>query len=212
MTLPQIHADRIRIASLDTNGVPLPGASGIYVSDALTKLTLKNVYTDGDTIRETNGAGRPCLNYKADDSFDGVDVDIELCSPDPYIMAMLAGGTVLTDVDAQVPGYAWPPIGSITGNGVSVEFWCKRIDNDDLDATYPYARWALPKLRRAKIGDKAFEKALQNSILSGRAVENANWFDGPLNDWPAASDRVVQWLPATSMPAPTSAPITLPAS
>lgn len=212
-SLPQIHADRMRVAVLDTNGVPLPSGAGIYVTDALTKLTIKPKYTDGDLLKEPNASGGFCLNYQEDDTFDGLDVDIELCTPDPWLSQMLAGGTLLTEVSAGVPGYAFPKIGRISGAGVSIEVWAKRIDNDDLDEDFPYAWWAITKLKRAKIGDKAFEKAMQASVFSGRAVENSNWFDGPANDWPDASDRVLQWVPATTLPALTpDGPVALPAS
>lgn len=212
MTLPQIHADAMQVALLDRNGVPLPGASGIYVTHALTKITAKPLYTDGDAIRDKNGSGSYCINYEEDPNFDGLELEIEVCDPDPYLHVMLAGGALLTDVDPDVPGYAFPAMGQVTGYGVSVEFWNKRIDDDDLAEDYPYARWVAPKVKRMKIGDKAFEKARLANTFVGKAIENANWFDGPLNDWPAASDRVLQWLPATSLPTATPVPITLPAS
>lgn len=212
MTLPQIHADAMRIALLDTNGVPLPGVSGIYVTHALTKITVKPQYTDGDAIRDKTGSGAYCLNFEEDPNFDGLEVDIEICDPDPYAHSMLAGGTILTDVSPDVPGYAFPKMGQVKGAGVSVEFWNKRIDDDDLAEDFPYAWWVLPKLKRAKIGDKTFEKARLANVFTGKAIENTNWFDGPLNNWPAASDRVLQWLPASELPTATPVPITLPAS
>lgn len=212
MTFPQIHADAIRVTLLDVHGHPLVGAHNVYVTDTLTKLTAKSAYTDGAYIREVNASGGVCINFKEDDTFDGVDVDLELCSPDPYLSAWLSGGTLLTGVDPDVPGFAYPRLGAIRGNGVSVELWAKRIDNDDLAADYPYAWWVLPKVRRMKLGDKNFEKALQNTMFSGRAIENPGWGDGPTNDWPEASDSVLQWVPATDLPVLTLTPGTVAAS
>lgn len=210
--LPQIHGDALVISLLDRNGVPLPSGNGYYCTHALTKVTFKPQYSDGDAIQENTASGSRCINFKDDDLFDGIDADIELCSPDAYAAHMLAGGTLLTEVSAQVPGYAFPPMGKLSGNGVSIEVYAKRIDDDDLDSDFPYARYVLPKLKRARIGDRAFERALANNVFTGRAIENPNWFDGPMNDWPAASDRVCQWLPWASIPAATPAPTTLPAS
>jgi hypothetical protein len=198
--LPQIHGCRIRVAVLEAGtGVPLPGAEHLYVSSALTRVTTTPVYEDGTVLRDRNACDEVCLNYEGPPSFVGMDMSIELCTPDPYLTAMLvSGGVVLTDGDAR--GFGFPQIGVIDADAVSVEVWAKRINNGKIDADSPYAWWAYPWFTNRRIGEGSTENARRNTVVTGRLYENENWFDGPLNDWPVSSDRVGQWIPTDTLP------------
>lgn len=209
---PQVQACAIRVARLEPDGVPSPGASNLYVSDALVTMTVTPVYTDGDEIEDKNACGDVAVNYKGPDSFKRLDVTIQLASHDPELEELLSGGDVLDP--APVPkGFAAPAIGTYTDNGVSIELWAKRIDDGDLDANYPYAHWAYPKVKNLRIGDHTHANASNLPQFSGQALENANWFDGPLNDWPGVtSDRVYQWVPTSTLPTASCGYQTLAAS
>jgi hypothetical protein len=164
--LPQVAACVMRVARLDGSGVPAPGASNLYVTDALTKVTRAPQYEDGDEIKQ-----------------------------------MLIGGTVLTS-GARV-GQAGPAIGVISAqqqNGVSIELWAKRIRNGVQDATNPWAWYVFPKVTNTKLTNANHENAAHLPSITGEAYENLNWFNGPLNDWPAASDKSWQWLPWNTVP------------
>lgn len=208
--LPQVMACRLRVCKLDSNGVPSPGANKLYVTDAFASLTATPVYVDADEIEEKNGCGEVAINYKGDDSFKRLDVELQIHTHDPYLAEMLGLGTVLTS--GGVNGYAVPPIGALTGNGVSVEVWAKRIDSGALHAEYPYAWWVLPKVQNLRHGTKTFNNGAHIQTFTGQAVENENWYDGPLNNWPVASDRALQWFPTASMPAVVCGPQTVTAS
>jgi hypothetical protein len=199
--LPQVAACVMRVARLDGSGVPAPGASNLYVTDALTKVTRAPQYEDGDEIKQKNGCGAVCLNYKSPPSYLREDITIELCAPDPELMQMLIGGTVLTS-GARV-GQAGPAIGVISAqqqNGVSIELWAKRIRNGVQDATNPWAWYVFPKVTNTKLTNANHENAAHLPSITGEAYENLNWFNGPLNDWPAASDKSWQWLPWNTVP------------
>ena len=204
--LPQVQACAIRVADLDTNGVPLPGPDHLYVSDALTTLTLDPEIKEGDEIEESNACGTICVSYQGDPSLKWLNFELELCTADPYLEAMLSRGTVL-DLGAGVPaGFAYPAIGPIKSAGISIELWAKRINNGDMDPDYPYAWWAIPKVVQLRPGSREFANAAQKPSFTGRALENVNWFDGPLNNWPAASDRTAQWVPTSTIPEPQCGP------
>jgi len=169
--LPQVQAIAMRVTALDLSGVPLPGTDTMIVSNALSSLAVSPVYTDGDEIEEKGANGGVCVNYRSADTFKRLDLTLTLCTPDPYLEAAISGGDVLEA--GGLVGFAAPPLGIVTGAGVSIELWALRIDNGAL----------LP-------------------VFSGQAVENPNWFDGPGNDWPATSDRVHQWIETASYPTP----------
>lgn len=211
MCLPQIQACRMRIADLAANGAPLAGADNLLISSALVKVTITPVYIEGTDIVDKNGCGEMCVNYRGKPSFRRGDVTFEVCTHDPYVNAKLSSGDTLVDGDAV--GAAAPPIGVIEGDGVSVELWRLRVNDDgDVDPDFPYAWWALPKLNNLKPGPIEHSDGNPHPTFTGEAVQNANWVDGPLNDWPAASDRAWQWIPTTTIPDAVCGPVALVAS
>lgn len=209
--LPQVQACALRVAVLEGNGVPSPGANNLYVTDSFTQLQLTPVYEDGEEITQKNACGTVAVNYKGDDSFKRCDIEVTIVQQDPYLSAMLGDGSVLTS--GGLHGYAFPAIGALTNPGVSIEVWAKRIDNGDLHAEYPYARWVLPKVKNLRLGQRTFSNGAQLPVFQGQALENENWHDGPTNDWPVASTRVAQWFPVSTLPDTTvCGPQTLAAS
>lgn len=198
--LPQVHAIRMRLANLGPDGVPLPGAENLYVSDAITTLTLGSEIADASEIEERNGADEICVAYQGDPSLKWGTVSLQICTPDPYLEAMLSTGTVI-DLGSGVPaGFAYPAIGPLRSDGISIELWTRRINNGDMDPDYPYGWWVLPKIKRLRMADREFGNASIKPSYEGKAYENVNWFDGPLNDWPASSDRYAQWVPTATVP------------
>lgn len=201
---PQIQAVRIRVARLGLDGVPLPGVNNLYVSASFTKMSVKPDVEKGEKITVKNAGGETCVNYEDAPNLLGADIELEICSPDPYLTEMLTpGSSVLTVGTAK--GWAAPSLGKLTAYGVSIELWAKRVTDDgDLDPTYPYARWAYPRIKNLQPSDHSHENAAITPKFIGRAVENANWYNGPANDWTAASDRYMQWIPVTAGSLPTA--------
>lgn len=198
-TLPQLSACRMRVTDLDANGEPTVGAGHLYVTDAFTTIAFDHVYEDGDEITEKNACGAVAINYKGDDSLKWGTISITLASPDPFLQAILSNGSVLT-VGA-LRGFAGPDIGTLPSAGVSVEVWTKRINNGVLDPDAPYAWWAYPLVRNLRPGAWTHENAGLKPVYTGQMFENANWGDGPNNDFPAASTQMYQWIEATTLPA-----------
>jgi len=202
---PQVQAFRTRITKLDANGVPTPGPETVYVTGALTTLTTNPVYVDGDEFEEKNGGGEICVSYKGPDTFKRIDWELTICTPDPYLLEMVSGGKVLDDGDAV--GFAYPALGPMTPTPISIEVWTKRVDDGVLDPNLPYAWWVLPWSDSMRLGSKTFGNNAILPTISGRAFENQNWFDGPTNNWPTTSDRVLQYMPCSEDDVP---PVTAP--
>lgn len=196
--LPQVHGIRMRVAQLDQNGVPTPGTDQLYVTDAFTKVSVAPVYTNGAEIERKNAQGETCTHYKSADTFKRMDITIELCSPDPYLAAMLSGGDVLTNLLRT--GFAPPALGPITGDGLSVEVWSRRIDEGEEDADSPYGWWVYPRVKNLRLGNYEHGDSDVLPVFTGQAYENPNWLDGPLNDWPVASTKVFQTMPTAELP------------
>lgn len=205
--LAQVQVCALRVGRLGSTGAPSVGASNIYVSDALVTLTVTPEIEEGDEFLQKNGCGSLCVNYKSHDQIKRLGVELTLCTPDPELHEILSGGTRLTNGAAV--GWAIEPLSNSTApNGVSLEFWTRRIlDDGSSDSTYPYGWWAMPRVY-VKPGAKTFENGAQLSVFSGFATENANWGNGPANDWPVPSIRSIQWIPTASIPTATCGYIT----
>lgn len=209
--LPQIQACAMRVAKLDPiSGVPLPGAENLIVSSALSELTYTTTYQSGTDVFEMNACGDACVDYKSNDIKRRLEVQLTICTHDPYLMAFLSGGDTL--VDGGATGWASAEVGRIPDSPISIELWAKRINDGDLDPDFPYAWWVFPKIKNLQEAQNKFGNASKMPAFSGQGYENLNWFDGPTNDWPATSDRTHQWIPTTSIPTTHCGPSALAAS
>jgi hypothetical protein len=192
----------MRLAVLGTDGVPLPGPENLYVSKALTTVTLGSNVAEATELEERNGSDEICLNYTGVPSLKNGTFSIELCQPDPYAEAILGGGDVLTVGPDAPAGFAMPALGPINRPGISIELWAHRILDGDIDPDYPYAWWSIPKVKNLVRQDANISNEAHKPTYQGIGLENPNWFDGPLNDWPASSDRWAQWVPSSTVPEP----------
>lgn len=199
----------MRLAKLDPTGVPMPGAGNLYVTDALIKLESKTILREGDDFEQPNGCGAVCVTYKDCDRLKRLDLSMELCTPDPQLKQMIAGGT-LFDSNR---GYAFPEVGLATcPYGVSIEAWTKAVVNGTQASDYPWFRWVFPRTIWNAPGDFSLENAITGNVLTGHAEENPNWYNGPANDWPYASARICQYHRETTIPATSCGAQTLVAS
>lgn len=211
----QLNACRMRVARLEPNGVPDPGANNLIISDALSVLTLTPRIQAGTETVVKNGCGAVLASRKETDRYSGWDVALTIVRPDPYLHELLAGGVVLTD--GTKVGYGAPNISEdATPNGVSIEIWVERVDESgDLDADDPYGWWVLPRARM-RLDNREHKNAAHESPFVGHLTENPNWYNGPLNDWPSGliteTDRPWFWLPTDSIPDATCGRQTLAAS
>lgn len=178
--LPHVKACRLRVARLGSDGVPEPGAENLYVSDALVLITASPEIEAGTETIERNGCGDICVNLKDEDKVKRYTVTLTVCTPDPQLHEILVGGRVAPDG----LGYMFPRLNSaISPNGVSIEAWAWRpLSDGSLDATYPYAQWAFPRVKLTP-GERSLQNGALQNPFTGFLTENENWYDGPANDW-----------------------------
>lgn len=201
-----IQACAMRVARLLPSGIPAPGTGNLIVTDALVEVTITPVYADGTDVEKKVASGKIKFSLKDVDRFKRVDLSMNVASVDAELHELLAGGDVLTNGSAV--GYAFPKVGVGTGcddddqDAVSIELWTRHIvEGGFIDPDQPYLHWVLPR-SYWRIDPRTVNEEIMDNQFVGFGIENPNWFDGPENDWPVASDRVVQWLPTDSVPTP----------
>lgn len=203
----QLAVCAFQVCALDDDGTPLVDAESRYVSNALAKATLTPVYEDGDEIKEKNACGEQLIDFLDDPSLVRADLELDFILPDPYLHAILVSNGALLLPSGGGAGFAFPPVGKVTGNGVSIEMWVKRVITNQQSTEHPWALWGLPKVRSIRLGAKEFSNTAQHSIITGQCNENDHFFDGPTNDWDGVStDRIAQWIPVDTIPTITCGP------
>jgi len=207
-----VHALRLRITKLDLDGSPLEGANNMLVTDALVKLSWKFTKTTGDQIEKKNAQGIACVSFKQVDTVNGLDLTLELCSPDPEKDSLLIGGALYQPTAGVTKGWAAPAVGADpVPNGVSIEAWSRAVIGGSQASTDPYIWWVLPKTKWT-LDEAALENDAMGPTYTGVGYENSGWGNGPANDWPstALSSRLVQYVRTSSLPDVTTGLTTVP--
>lgn len=190
-----VQAVGLRITKLDIAGAPVVGATSSYTTKAFTKFSWTPEYEEGEEIKTVAADGTVCVYYKMPDTLKEVQVELEICKPQPEIYEVLAGGTLLTEATENV-GWAAPAIGEVVNpNGVSIEVWSRAIVGGRPAATNPFWRWVMPFVNTRLEGDRTLENGATANVFSGKGLGNAAWGDGPANDWtfPAAASSALSF-------------------
>lgn len=168
---------------MDTDGTFLTGANNLLVTDTNISLAIGHNNEAGDDFTQKNGNGDICFAFLDPDKFKNLTFALSFCDHDPSGQVLLIGGTRIEDGD-DVIGAAYPRVGT-SGNedGVSMEGWTLNISGSGVDPSFPYVRHVFGKSRWAP-ADKTLENNPIVMAYTGVGYENANGFDGPVDDWP----------------------------
>lgn len=115
--------------------------------------------------------------------------------------AVVATTTPGTDLPTAI-GYRAPLVGTDPRpNGIGLEFWTNAMLDGSTASSLPYFHWVLG---RAKIRPSDnWSAGAEDPMLpgfEGFSEQNANFLDGPVGDWPYASDRVWQFARVADLP------------
>jgi hypothetical protein len=141
----------------------------------------------GDDFEQKNGCGSVCMTFKAPDTIKRLNMDMQLCTPDPELIAMLTGGTVFTR-SGQSVGYQPTRVGVAQAYSVSVEAWCRNIVSGRQDGwwrfVFPSTKW--------QVAARTLQNQPVDNLLTGQGEENPGWYDGPAHDWFTIADQPIE--------------------
>jgi hypothetical protein len=198
----------LRIARLDAAGATPAGATNGVVLDAFTRFGWAPEIEAGTELRVQNARGNFCLDRRDKPKYRWWNVALDLCFPDPTVAEILAGALLITvtgdNVGAGVPKLGAAPV---TDYGASLELWTYAIDpaTNEPHATKPYMHFAFPKTLNWVMGAQTIENGVTILPLTGRAIENPGWLNGPDNLWTGpsgAAARAVMWMEEATVPTP----------
>lgn len=196
----------LRITKLDANGLPIVGANNCYCSDALVKIEIGLEYEDAKEVSQLNGAGIACVNYQAPYTLKrGTISGLQVCQPDPNLLAFLLGGDTLSDTAVPTPnqiGYRAPLVGvEELPNGISIEAWSRAVIGSAYARSLPFLHWVIPQVYLTPSGTWSLAAdAAMLPEMTGYSVQNPGWGSGPNNDFEFPSDRVWQYVREATMP------------
>lgn len=196
----------MRVSKLDSAGLPLVGTNFCYVSQALVKIELGLEYEDAKEVVQLNGQGIACVNYQAPYTLKrGAIGGLQICQPDPNLLAFLLGGDTISDTATPTPnqiGYRAPLTGvEELPNGISIETWSRAVIGSAFARSLPYAHWVIPQVYLTPTGN--WTLAADSAMLpefTGYSVQNPGWGKGPNNDFLSPSDRVWQYVREATIP------------
>lgn len=197
-----VYALGMRVVRLGQTGAPLVGPGNAYVTDNLVKLDFTMNYREGETKERLNGAGRACLFYEAPRTVRNLTIDsLELCNNDSTLEAMLGGGDVLVDAEADPVGYAAPEVGADpSGFGLALELWSAAMHDEGYDDAFPYERWLFPRESLWMNGTRSISSEPMAVGFAGSGKQNPNYGNGAFNDWEYTSSRVFQHYRVPAIP------------
>lgn len=196
----QLNAVALRVARLAADGTTPAGASNMYVTNGLVRVTFALDYDEIPEVLKRDGQGRVCLYEPATKAIKGCTLSsVEVCDPDDIeLTELLSGGVLLEDEDEDTVGYAAPGVGdTLQANGISLEVWTRRKGTDQ--SAFPYAKHLFPKVRLTP-KERSIEQEAQNADFEGYSEENPGFGNGPANDWLADSTACWQWVKSATAP------------
>lgn len=174
----------VRFARLLSDGTTPAGATNGYIATGLIEGTITPVYEDTDALGAVTDA---CDNVMLDDPahnlYRGSDVELQFGAFAPERMELTAALTLLTAAGASI-GWAMPAQGLVNPPGVSVEIWLNNYvyGSANVLAANNFIRGVMPKLINPKVSPLTLGRANQIQTITGRAVDNPGFGNGPNND------------------------------
>lgn len=180
-----------RYAGLTSTGSPFTGLHG-YQTNSLIDATITPETEPGqeDTIK--NACGNVCAVFEECDRLKSITLEINVCSLEPDLFTLLAGGRSFTS-GGFTQGIEFPLPTDACNNGVSVELWQLAWDQDvqavNANALL-YVHWIFPRVlfqwREFKVENKfTIYKFVGKCKINPKITAN-----GPYDDWPTTTGIV----------------------
>jgi len=167
-----IQGTKLRVTRLTLDG-SIDEDFPVLVTNGFMTASFSSEYEDGDETTEKAADGSVCISWKADDSLKRLNFNLSLCSPDPEVAALIAGGNLVRDEDGDVVGYTSPPVGSVAGTPLAIELWSIANVGGKPAAGTPYWHWVFPYVKVRYDGDREFTNGALANEFTGQALGNS---------------------------------------
>lgn len=194
-----VQGTMLRVTRLNLDG-SIDAGYPVLTTRGFMTASFSPQFEDGDEINEKAADGSVCVAWKADDSLTRLDFGLTLCSPDPEVSAMIAGGSVIKNDDDEIIGYSSVPVGATVGQPVAIELWSIANIGGKPAADNPYWHWVFPYVKVRYEGDREFTNGMLANEFTGQALGNGALASTGLNPAISASDDFVIYREALVNP------------
>lgn len=194
-----VQGTMIRVTRLTVDGA-IDAGYPVLTTKGFITASFSPQFEEGDEINEKAADGSVCVAWKADDSLTRLDFGLSLCTPEPEISAMIAGGAVIRNDDDEIIGYSSMPVGSTVGQPVAIEIWSIANIGGKPAADHPYWHWVFPYVKVRYEGDREFTNGMLSNEFTGQALGNGALAATGLNPAISASDDFVVYREALVNP------------
>lgn len=184
-----INGQWLRVTRLTEGGDIMSGYPVLNTKGFITA-TFTPEYEDGEEINEKAADGSVCVTWKGDDTLTRLSFGLSVCSNDPEVAAILAGGSVVKDAGNNIVGYSSVGIGEKVGNPVAVEIWSIANIGGKPAADAPYWHWVFPYVKVRYDGDREFGNGRLANEFSGQGLGNEALLAAGLNPANVGDDFV----------------------
>lgn len=192
-----VQGAALRVTRLLSTGATASGASASYVMNKFVRVSFTPEYEEGEEFIEKTADGSVCVSFKAPDTLKRVNLEVAICEPDVEFTELVAGGLILSDGGENV-GYASAETGvDAMPYGAALEVWSYAVSNGTRDG---YFRWLFPYVQLRPTGERVIENGLLANTFEGWGVGNADFGDGPQNDWAYTSERAWAYVKTNTAP------------
>jgi hypothetical protein len=174
----------MRVTRVDALGRPVPGLCSTVVTSGYVKVNMKAQVDSGDETTVKTAGGDLCVSEKACDQLKWLEVDIDFCSVDPDLFAMInPTWTKLVDYQGQTIGWEESHHYSCDA-GIALEIWSdvSGYTPTDPNAEGAWVYYLLPFVVGGTLGDLTVENGAVTFALSGRTKKGNSWGRGPYHD------------------------------
>jgi hypothetical protein len=184
----------LRVTRLNSDGSAVTGADSAYTMNRYVSATFTPVYDGSNTIQQQLANGNFAVTFQISDVFQRIEITAQIAGPDPEFNEICCGGTILTDDDDVVVGWAPTATGEIDQpNGVAMEVWSMAISGGRRAVDRPYYHWMFPRLFVHPSDDSTVENDVMAWKVTGWGNDNPTFAGSGVPGWKWATDRPYQY-------------------
>lgn len=180
--LALLKGRRVRVTRLDACGRPVYGDDAQVVTKGFITATFSAQLGEIAEVRVENAAGETCVLEPAQQTVEGLSLEIQFCDVDPDLFALMTGVGVLLNAQGVAVGFEQTTDIDMTSFGFAFELWTGIVSDAGCGEVgdTPYGYMLLPFLKGGVLGDFTVENGALNFTITGATTRNGNaWGAGP---------------------------------